>query len=97
VALTVENRGPPIAPELMAVMFEPFCRGSALRDASHARGLGLGLYIVREIVNAHGGAITVESTPERGTSFTVRVPRASALQPAEAYRQPWDDGAAAGA
>jgi PAS domain S-box-containing protein len=97
VALTVQNRGPPIAPELMAVMFEPFCRGSALRDASHARGLGLGLYIIREIVNAHGGAITVESTPERGTSFTVRVPRASALQPAEAYRQPWDDGAAAGA
>lgn len=98
VTLTVENRGPPIAPELLAVMFEPFCRGSALRDASHARGLGLGLYIVREIVDAHGGEITVESTTERGTSFTVRVPRARPLQPADARRPAWGgDGAAAGA
>jgi signal transduction histidine kinase len=97
VAIRVENQGPAIAPELMAVMFEPFCRGSALRDASHARGLGLGLYIVREIVKAHGGAITVESTRERGTTFTVRLPRASALYPAEAHQETWDEGAAAGA
>jgi signal transduction histidine kinase len=96
VALTVRNQGPPIAPELLAVMFEPFCRGSALRD-SRARGLGLGLYIVREIVNAHGGAITVESTLERGTAFTIRLPRASASRPAEAHRGTWNEGAAAGA
>ncbi|HSD18845.1 MAG TPA: PAS domain-containing sensor histidine kinase [Anaeromyxobacter sp.] len=97
VALKVENQGAPIAPELMAVMFEPFCRGSALRDASHARGLGLGLYIVREIVKAHGGAITVESTRERGTTFTVRLPRASALYPAGAQQETWGGDAAAGA
>jgi len=100
VALKVENQGPPIAPELMAVMFEPFCRGSALRDSAHARGLGLGLYIVREIVKAHGGAITVESTHERGTTFTVRLPRASGLHPpetTEAHALRWDEGAAAGA
>jgi PAS domain S-box-containing protein len=79
----VKNEGPAIPPELMAVMFEPFCRGSALRDASHARGLGLGLYIVNQVVSAHGGSIAVESTAERGTTFTVRLPRASGVHAAE--------------
>jgi PAS domain S-box-containing protein len=77
VVLKVENQGPPIPPDLLTVLFEPFCRGSARRDASHARGLGLGLYIVSQVVSAHGGAVTVESTGERGTTFTVRLPRAS--------------------
>jgi PAS domain S-box-containing protein len=76
VALVVHNRGPPIPPELRPVLFEPFCSGSAARDATRARGLGLGLYIVELVVRAHGGAIAVESTAERGTTFTVRLPRA---------------------
>ncbi len=95
--LEVENQGPAIAPELMAVMFEPFCRGSALRDASHARGVGLGLYIVSQVVSAHGGTIGVDSTAERGTTFTVRLPRASEVHLAEAHGVKWDEGAAAGA
>jgi signal transduction histidine kinase len=41
VFLKVANQGPPISPALMAVLFEPFCRGPAGRDASHSRGLGL--------------------------------------------------------
>jgi PAS domain S-box-containing protein len=73
--LEVRNEGPAIAPELRAVIFEPFCRGVAHRGASGARGLGLGLYIVREIVSAHGGSIAVESSAERGTTFSVRLPR----------------------
>jgi signal transduction histidine kinase len=89
VALEVRNRGPAIAAELRAAMFEPFCRGSALRDASNARGLGLGLYIASEIVRAHGGTIDVESTAERGTTFTVRLPRRAAAAARE-------DGAAVG-
>lgn len=44
--------------------------GSAQR-----RGLGLGLYLVRHLVAAHGGTLQVESTPERGASFLVRLPR----------------------
>lgn len=75
VVLEVRNEGPAIAPELRAVIFEPFCRGVAHRGASGARGLGLGLYIVREIVGAHGGSIAVESSAERGTTFSVRLPR----------------------
>jgi signal transduction histidine kinase len=73
--LAVENEGPPIPPELMAVIFEPFCRGSTLRGTSRVRGLGLGLFIARQIVGAHGGDIGVTSSAERGTRFTVRLPR----------------------
>jgi PAS domain S-box-containing protein len=71
--LAVTNRGPAIAPELMQVMFEPFSAGTLAADG--ARGLGLGLYIVSEVVKAHGGAIEVSSTAARGTTFTVRLPR----------------------
>ncbi|GEJ55541.1 sensor histidine kinase [Anaeromyxobacter diazotrophicus] len=88
VVLAVANAGPAIAPELMPVLFEPFCRGSALRDATHARGLGLGLYIVSQVVKAHGGSIAVDSTAERGTSFTVTLPRASGRRP-EDHRASW--------
>ncbi len=96
--IAVENQGPPIAPELRATLFEPFCRGSALRGASHARGLGLGLYIVKQIATAHGGTVDVESSAERGTAFTVRLPRAAATRRhGDAHRAPWGDGAAAGA
>ncbi len=95
--LEVENQGPAIAPELMAVMFEPFCRGSALRDARHARGLGLGLYIVSQVVHAHGGTIAVDSTAERGTTFMVRLPRASGAHPTGSHRVKSDEGASVGA
>jgi PAS domain S-box-containing protein len=73
--LEVENEGQAIAPEAMARIFEPFCRGIPLGGASGARGLGLGLYIVREIVTAHGGSVSVASSTGRGTAFTVRLPR----------------------
>lgn len=91
--LEVANEGPAIAPELMEVIFEPFCRG-ALQDASSARGLGLGLFIVREIVRAHGGTIAIDSSRERGTTFAVRLPRARASR---APGRTWPEGAAAGA
>jgi signal transduction histidine kinase len=95
--LEVENRGPPIPPPLMAVMFEPFCRGSALRDASRARGLGLGLFIVDQIVRAHGGTIAVTSSAERGTRFRVRLPREPPSRDAGVPPDAAAGGAAAGA
>jgi PAS domain S-box-containing protein len=73
--LRVHNGGAPIAPEQQATLFEPFRRGAAEEGASRAPGLGLGLYIVRQIVLAHGGAVTVESTLACGTTFIVRLPR----------------------
>jgi signal transduction histidine kinase len=72
VVLRVSNRGPMIPRELMPTLFEPFRQGSG--GAAQSRGLGLGLYIVDQIVRGHGGTIAVDSTPE-GTTFCVRVPR----------------------
>ncbi len=97
VVLAVENQGPAIAPELMPGLFEPFFRGPAPRDTSRGRGLGLGLYIVRQVVDAHGGTVDVDSSEERGTAFTVRLPRSSSDRVAGAHRTSREEGVAAGA
>jgi signal transduction histidine kinase len=80
VRLEISNAGAPIAPELLPAIFEPFRRGAA----PSARGLGLGLYIVKQIVKAHGGDVQVRSTAEAGTTFTVRVPRWKSVAPRDA-------------
>jgi PAS domain S-box-containing protein len=72
VLVKVKNEGKPIPPDLMPVLFEPFARGAS--DTSQ-HGLGLGLYVVKQIVAAHGGTIEVESNPEVGTLFTLLLPR----------------------
>jgi len=72
--LEVTNFGAPIPPEMLGQLFEPFRRGPTSEPGGR-RGLGLGLYIVRQIALAHGGSVEVESTTERGTRFTVRLPR----------------------
>jgi two-component system sensor histidine kinase/response regulator len=75
VALTVHNLGS-IPPEILPHVFDPF-RSSASPDR-RPDGLGLGLYIVREIVLAHRGHIEVHSTEEAGTTFRVELPRHAA-------------------
>ncbi|HEX6835245.1 MAG TPA: ATP-binding protein, partial [Polyangia bacterium] len=72
--LRVHNYGAAIAPALVPKLFEPFRRGGQKRTEAR-RGLGLGLFIVKQIVLAHGGEVGVESTPGGGTSFVVRLPR----------------------
>ena len=78
VSFSVHNRGTPIPPGDLMRVFEPLVRGS-LANANAARrepgGLGLGLYICREIVKAHDGQLTVASTQQEGTTFTVVLPR----------------------
>ncbi len=68
----VRNMGQ-IPPEMLANPFEPLVGKACRREGS--RGLGLGLFISREIVKSHGGSIEVESDPVRGTAFTVSLPR----------------------
>jgi PAS domain S-box-containing protein len=68
--LTMQDRGPGIPPEAQARIFERFERAEQRRTG----GLGLGLYIVRQLVTAHGGEVRVDSTPGHGATFTVELP-----------------------
>ena len=70
--LLVRNQGTPIPGDLVTRIFEPLHRGKT--NGHSERSLGLGLYIVREIVKAHGGSIGVDSSSE-ATVFTVRLGR----------------------
>ena len=67
--LSVANAGAPIPPDEMGRLFQPFYRASVRPSRE---GLGLGLYIAQEIAKAHGGALTVTSTPAQ-TRFTFRM------------------------
>ncbi len=75
VLLSVESQGPAIPAEALDRIFEPFKR----REEPSSRGtnLGLGLYIVAEVVRAHGGLVDVRSDDVTGTRFTLRLPRAA--------------------
>lgn len=73
VVLSVGNEGPPIPMHVLPNLFEPMTRGT---DAGgERRSIGLGLFIVDQIVRAHGGGVEVESTGDAGTTFRVRLPR----------------------
>jgi signal transduction histidine kinase len=75
VALRVHNEGPPISEGAIKTMFDPMVRQQNPNGDKHPTGLGLGLYIAREVVTAHGGTIAVTSTGKEGTTFTVQIPR----------------------
>ncbi len=72
VVLKVRNEGPPIPSDLRPVLFDAFSRG----DTS-PHGLGLGLFIVKQIALAHDGTIDAESSAEAGTTLTLVLPRAA--------------------
>jgi PAS domain S-box-containing protein len=72
VVMEVRNEGA-IPTKLLPHLFDPFRRGGHRRGS--AGGLGLGLFIVREIVRAHGGTVHVRSDESDGTTFAVRLPR----------------------
>jgi len=73
--IVVRDTGIGIDPADAARIFDPFVRLDAARTRD-AGGSGLGLALVRAIVEAHGGTITVDSTPGAGSRFTVRLPLA---------------------
>jgi signal transduction histidine kinase len=72
--ISVSDGGVGIAPDDQERIFDQFERADAARQAP---GLGLGLYIARQIVEAHGGRIEVRSAPGQGATFTVRLPLAA--------------------
>jgi signal transduction histidine kinase len=76
VDVRVTDRGAGIPASEQSEVFKPFFRGAAAQ-AKQIRGSGLGLSVVRQIVEAHGGNVSVESGAGRGTTFTVRLPTES--------------------
>jgi signal transduction histidine kinase len=71
----VSDNGSGIQPEEQAKVFEPFYRGNQGRRFK--QGMGLGLSIARDLVEAHGGRISLDSTPGKGSQFTVHLPLVS--------------------
>jgi PAS domain S-box-containing protein len=69
--IEVRDQGPGLPDGQIARMFERFERGASMR---HYAGLGLGLYVVRQITEAHGGEVTAENSAGGGACFTVRLP-----------------------
>jgi signal transduction histidine kinase len=72
--LEVHNRGPAIPGDVLSFIFEAFRQRALQARTSVGGGLGLGLFIAREIVRAHGGEISVRSSESEGTTFTVVLP-----------------------
>lgn len=77
IMLSVHNEGPPIPPDLLPTLFDPLKRYATQESVAQRTlgSIGLGLYIVREIVVANGGTVSVVSTAEEGTTVTVCMPR----------------------
>jgi len=79
IEVRVTNFGRPIPESSLQMIFEPMVRAASPEVEMHDHSktsLGLGLFIVREIVGGHGGTVTVQSSVEAGTAFTIRLPRA---------------------
>jgi PAS domain S-box-containing protein len=75
VVLEIHNQGTSIPPDAMPHLFEPMRRGAGAKRSLRSKSVGLGLYIVKQIVLAHRGTIEVSSSEAEGTTFTVRLPR----------------------
>ena len=86
--VSVRDQGQGLQPEELSRLFSKYYR---TREGRRAKGVGLGLYISRLIIEAHGGRILVESTPGQGSTFTFTLPLA--LSPREQeIRRPSEEG-----
>ena len=81
IRIRVHNFGNMVLPDAYATLFDPLKQTSPSVADRHkgSSGLGLGLYIAKEIASAHGGSLDVESNPQGGTSFTATLPRAALI------------------
>ena len=75
--LAVSDDGQGISPEAQIHLFELYYRAGD-ESSQHVSGTGLGLYIVKMLVEAHGGSVSVNSARGQGTTFTVSLPRLKA-------------------
>ena len=70
----VHNDGAPVPDDMQPTIFSPFRRGERDSRTAKTAGLGLGLYISREVAIAHGGGIDLRSSAGEGTTFRVTLP-----------------------
>jgi NtrC-family two-component system sensor histidine kinase KinB len=92
VRVSVRDQGPGLRPEELSHLFTKYYR---TQEGRRARGVGLGLYITRLIVEAHGGHIRAESTPGLGSTFTFTLPLVAppGMQLEERAPRPGGEGA----
>jgi signal transduction histidine kinase len=76
VEICVTDNGPGIAPEILPRIFDPFF---TTKEVGH--GMGLGLFVVYELVDEHGGCISAQSAPGEGATFRIRLPRGDVSRP----------------
>jgi len=74
VTVQVADTGPGIASEVLPHIFECFYRADRSRSTN---GNGLGLSLAQSVIRAHGGALTVETAPGAGSTFTISLPRSA--------------------
>ena len=99
VSIKVKDSGVGIPEEELSILFSEFRR---LKGAANCEGTGLGLFIVKTIVEAHGGSVAVESKPDVGTTFAILLPASTdslrRVQPADVRprltREQWSSKAA---
>ncbi|NUP06530.1 MAG: sensor histidine kinase [Polyangiaceae bacterium] len=72
--ISVTNQGPPIPAELLEHIFDPY-RRQQQNGAMTSRGLGLGMFIVKGIIDAHGGSVDIRSSDVEGTRVELRLPK----------------------
>lgn len=79
VIIQVQNQGPVIPADSLEAIFSPLVQlaGDGQQEGRPSTSLGLGLFIAREIIEAHEGTITAESNASAGTVFTMRLPKAA--------------------
>jgi signal transduction histidine kinase len=87
VELSVTNRGEPLSADEVQRLFTPYHRSGRAAKSGHA-GWGIGLTLVKGVAEAHGGTVSVESSAERGTTFSVRLPREGVLSRSPPPRAP---------
>jgi signal transduction histidine kinase len=83
VRIDVRDQGKGIAPDFIDRIFEPYERGAR---SGEPKGLGLGLYISRQLATSHGGELTVQSTPGEGATFSLLLPCTEVAVAATGYR-----------
>lgn len=80
VSLSIHNDGPEIPVDVLPRLFHPFSVGARV-EGTPRRSIGLGLFIAKELVAAHGGSVSCRSSAEAGTDFVIDLPRVTEVAP----------------